>query len=248
MSFCFSKLVGTLLVLTAASVSSVTYAQATRTWVSGVGDDANPCSRTAPCKTFAGAISKTAEGGIINAIDPGGYGSVTIVKSITIDGGESMSSILAPGTHGITINAPGALVILRNLHLSGNNTSNGVNYVAANLVVVDNLQIDGFANAIAMGAGANNGRLDIRGTHITGSQTGINISGRGADVSVANSVIRGTGTGITGASGHINVRGSDIVLNSYGINSSGVRISSFGDNRLFGNGVDGAFRGQVRPD
>jgi len=35
-------------------------AQATRTWVSGVGDDVNPCSRTAPCKTFAGAISKTA--------------------------------------------------------------------------------------------------------------------------------------------------------------------------------------------
>ena len=41
--------------------------QATRTWVSGVGDDANPCSRTAPCKTFAGAISKTAAGGEIIA-------------------------------------------------------------------------------------------------------------------------------------------------------------------------------------
>ena len=45
-------------------------AQATRTWVSGVGDDANPCSRTAPCKTFAGAISKTAAGGEINVLDP----------------------------------------------------------------------------------------------------------------------------------------------------------------------------------
>ena len=64
-------------------------AQATRTWISGVGDDANPCSRTAPCKTFAGAISKTAEGGEINALDPGGYGAVTITKSITIDGGSA---------------------------------------------------------------------------------------------------------------------------------------------------------------
>src|SRR6476661_2836392 len=64
--------------------SSLAHAQATRTWVSGVGDDANPCSRTAPCKTFAGAISKTAPGGEINVLDPGGFGAVTITKSITI--------------------------------------------------------------------------------------------------------------------------------------------------------------------
>src|SRR6185295_16895979 len=67
--------------------ASMTQAQATRTWVSGVGDDANPCSRTAPCKTFAGAISKTAVDGEIDALDPGGFGAVTITKSITIDGG-----------------------------------------------------------------------------------------------------------------------------------------------------------------
>ena len=59
-------------------------AQATRTWVSGVGDDVNPCSRTAPCKTFAGAISKTANGGEIDCLDPGGYGTLTITKSITV--------------------------------------------------------------------------------------------------------------------------------------------------------------------
>ena len=59
-------------------------AQATRTWVSGTGDDANPCSRTAPCKTFAGAISKTAAGGEISVLDPGGFGAVTITKSISI--------------------------------------------------------------------------------------------------------------------------------------------------------------------
>ena len=62
-------------------------AQASRTWVSGVGDDANPCSRTAPCKTFAGAISKTSVGGEIDALDPGGFGAVTITKAITLDGG-----------------------------------------------------------------------------------------------------------------------------------------------------------------
>jgi hypothetical protein len=73
--------------LVASLLSSAAQAQATRTWVSGVGDDANPCSRTAPCKTFAGAISKTAPRGEINALDPGGFGAVTITKAITIDGG-----------------------------------------------------------------------------------------------------------------------------------------------------------------
>src|SRR5258708_20405191 len=65
--------------------TSMANAQATRTWVSGVGDDANPCSRTAPCKTFAGAISKTAVGGEIDCLDPGGFGPVTITTAITPD-------------------------------------------------------------------------------------------------------------------------------------------------------------------
>ena len=74
---------------------SIAQAQASRTWVSGVGDDANPCSRTAPCKTWAGAISKTAPCGEIDALDPGGYGAVTITKSITLDGTGTFASILA---------------------------------------------------------------------------------------------------------------------------------------------------------
>jgi hypothetical protein len=80
-------------------------AQATRTWVSGVGDDANPCSRTAPCKTFAGAISKTAAGGEINCIDPGGFGAVTITKAMTIRCSDVEAGVLVSGTNAITINA-----------------------------------------------------------------------------------------------------------------------------------------------
>src|SRR5215510_5977250 len=103
------------------------HAQATRTWVSGVGDDANPCSRTAPCKTFAGAISKTALNGEINCLDPGGFGAVTITKSITIDCHEIFASILNSGTNGINIpfdSFNAALdvrktVRLRNLNING---------------------------------------------------------------------------------------------------------------------------------
>src|SRR6187200_593932 len=84
--------------------SSAAQAQATRTWVSGVGDDVNPCSRTAPCKTFAGAISKTAPGGEINCLDPGGFGAVTIIKAMTINCQHTEGGALAGG-NGIIINA-----------------------------------------------------------------------------------------------------------------------------------------------
>src|SRR3954471_2162619 len=95
------------------------HAQATRTWVSGVGDDASPCSRTAPCKTFAGAISKTAPAGEINCLDPGGFGAVTITKSMTIDCSETFGSVLVSGTNGIVISGAGIKVTLRNLDIQG---------------------------------------------------------------------------------------------------------------------------------
>src|SRR5450432_4583230 len=88
-----------------AAFASLANAQATRTWVSGTGDDVNPCSRTAPCKTFAGAISKTAAAGVISVLDPGGFGAVTITKSMTIDGGGVEGSILGSLTNGINVNA-----------------------------------------------------------------------------------------------------------------------------------------------
>src|SRR3989442_11499642 len=124
-------------------------AQATRTWVSGVGDDANPCSRTAPCKTFAGAISKTAPGGEIDALDPGGFGAVTITKAITIDGGGGqVASVLVSGTNGIVISAGGNdVVILRNLRINGLNGSglNGIRWIAGKALHVQNCYIFGFS-------------------------------------------------------------------------------------------------------
>jgi hypothetical protein len=118
---CSSKLsaaAGTIVMLLALSAPA--HAQATRTWVSGVGNDANPCSRTAPCKTFAGAISKTAASGEINCLDPGGFGAITITKSITLNCHEELGAILAAGGPGIIINALSTdKVILRNLQING---------------------------------------------------------------------------------------------------------------------------------
>jgi hypothetical protein len=122
------------------------YGQATRTWVSGVGDDANPCSRTAPCKTFAGAISKTTAGGEVSTLDPGGYGTVTITKSITLSGDGTLANILAGSTNGVVINA-GAndKVILRNLSIEGAKTGlSGIRFLAGRELIVENCTINNF--------------------------------------------------------------------------------------------------------
>jgi hypothetical protein len=121
----------------------------TRTWVSGVGDDVNPCSRTAPCKTFAGAISKTAAGGEINCIDNGAYGSVTIVKSIAIvcDGVEA--GVLASNSNAIVINAAASdTVFLSGLDLFGTNAAtSGVRILQAKAVHIARTKIRGFTVA-----------------------------------------------------------------------------------------------------
>src|SRR5207247_1230496 len=128
-----------LLLLTAGTAS----AQATRTWVSGVGDDVNPCSRTAPCKTFAGAISKTAAGGEIDVLDPGGLGAVTITKAITIDGHAAFGGVLVSGTNGIIVSAGATdVVILRGLTFTGLGTGlSAINFTTAQALHVEDSTI-----------------------------------------------------------------------------------------------------------
>jgi hypothetical protein len=124
-------------------------AQATRTWVSGVGDDANPCSRTAPCKTFAGAISKTAAGGEINVLDPGDFGSVIITKAITIDATGVEAGVFSNSTDGITVFA-GATdkVTLRSLDIESSASGGAGIFFAQGLLTVENCRISGFEYGI----------------------------------------------------------------------------------------------------
>src|SRR5688572_29798791 len=131
-------------------------AQTTRTWVSSVGDDANPCTRTAPCKTFAGAISKTAANGEISVLDPGGFGGVTITKSISIVADGSEGGILAAGTTGILINAGvNDIVNIRGLVIEGAGTCfNGIRFFAGGVLHVQDTVIRGCRGATA---GAHNG-------------------------------------------------------------------------------------------
>src|SRR5712672_366565 len=142
--------------------SAPAHAQATRTFVSGVGNDANPCSRTAPCKTFAGAISKTFINGEIDCLDPGGFGAVTVTKSITLDCTGTFGSILASGTTGVTINIPVSAndpfrtVRLRGLSINGSGASGtigtrtgirGVRILDALVVEIEDTAITDFVTA-----------------------------------------------------------------------------------------------------
>src|SRR6476660_2468917 len=158
-------------------------AQASRTWVSGVGDDANPCSRTAPCKTFAGAISKTAAGGEIDALDPAGYGAVTITKAITIDGGGGqVASILVSGTNGIVVQAgPADVVTLRNLRINGIEGTgagglNGIRYLAGAALHIENCNIFGFTGDGINVATGTSGALFVTDTFLTNNGNGIQIA------------------------------------------------------------------------
>jgi hypothetical protein len=165
--------------------SSAAQAQATRTWVSGGGDDANPCSRTAPCKTFAGAISKTAAGGEIDALDPGGYGTVTINKAITIDGGGGqVAGILAAGgVNGIIVSA-GAndIVTLRNLRINGAEGTpsggglNGIRYLSGAALHVEDCNIFGFTGDGINVATSAKAALLVNNTFLTNNGNGIQIA------------------------------------------------------------------------
>jgi hypothetical protein len=164
------------------------FSQATRTWVSGVGDDANPCSRTAPCKTLAGAISKTATGGEINILDPGGFGAVTITKSITIDGGGVIGSILSSATNGIIVNAPNALVSIRNFSINGAGTTlgiNGIRVIAVKKLNVENCTLSNFsANGIDFNS-TTTADIMISNTTIRNANGGVNIVGPSSSTGTA---------------------------------------------------------------
>jgi hypothetical protein len=175
------------------------HAQASRTWVSGVGDDANPCSRTAPCKTFAGAIAKTAVNGEINCLDPGGFGAVTITKSITIDCHEVFASILNAGTNGINIPFDSfaqadvrKAVRLRNLNLNGVNTGligiriTGGAIITGGAVFIEDCLIDGNFSGSARGISeerTGGGELFISNTTVRNmGQTAIQVNPGGGAV------------------------------------------------------------------
>jgi hypothetical protein len=224
--------------------STVVSAQ-TRTWVSGVGADANPCSRTAPCQTFAGAIAKTGTNGEISVLDPGGFGTVTITKSITINGDGTLAGILASGTTGIIVNITTNLttdkVVVRNVSINGGGTGiDGIRILDGAEVILDNVTIAGFTDAAVDVVQTQASNLFLRDVRISKVAVGVrtqstlgNVDGTFENVSIwgasshgiecisnTNLVLRNVSTNRSGGSG-VRSSGATVNLNIENSSSSG---------------------------
>jgi hypothetical protein len=216
--------------------SAPAHAQATRTWVSGVGDDVNPCSRTAPCKTFAGAISKTAAGGEINCLDSAGFGGVTIGKSLAIVCIGVIGGVLVNSTNGITIAAGGSdEVFLKGLDIEGSGMTiqpsglNGIKVISAAVVQVEDTVIRNFRAAAPNGFGiqvASNTAVTVvvartslfnNGTGATGGGIQIKPTASSATATltnvIANRNVFGLAADGTGGTSGINVTVNDSQMN-----------------------------------
>ncbi|HSE19102.1 MAG TPA: right-handed parallel beta-helix repeat-containing protein [Pyrinomonadaceae bacterium] len=238
---------------------SIAQAQASRTWVSGVGDDANPCSRTAPCKTWAGAISKTAACGEIDALDPGGYGAVTITKSITLDGTGTLASILASLVNGIIINAASTdVVTIRGISINGFcNGINGINILQAARVNVEDCVIFRFntGNGITVNESSDL-RLNVRNTVIRDNTLdGINTTTSSPTLKVRVTLehvsLVGNGNGLHARSGSLVTARNSVFSNNI---TNGIFADALGtnaasvfswENQITNNGGNGVRAGNA---
>jgi Collagen triple helix repeat (20 copies) len=253
----FGPLLALLLLLVVAPQAS---AQAVRTWVSGTGDDVNPCSRTAPCKTFQGTISKTAERGEINAIDPGGFGTLNITKAITIDVSSVEGGVLdSDGVNGITINADATDdVVLRGLDIFGYGfsgtctTSDGIRVLSARTVRIENTRIRQQARAVWIAPSvdvsvllddvtlANNCTAGVMAKPTADGSARVSIN----DASISNS---GTALSVDDRAAAWLSR-STIFGNAQGLEALGTgTIADWGDNHVGGNVVDGEATTSLAP-
>src|ERR1700694_3213444 len=235
------------MVLFALLVSAATaHAQATRTWVSGVGDDANPCSRTAPCKTFAGAISKPAVCGEIDVLDPGGFGALTITKCISIEAEGLIAGVLVSGTNGFVVAAGAGDVMIRGLTFEGLGTGlNGIRVTSAGKVYIENCEINNFTgfgiDFEPSGAGT---QLFVTNTTVlnNGNDPGL-VNKDGGNIPIQNSVsagnkLAGFSSASTGATGtalfldHVNS-----MNNQTGVVVGTAAVVRMADTSITGNGT-----------
>lgn len=218
-----------------------TNAQSLRTWVSGVGDDLNPCGRTAPCKTYAGAISKTAAGGEINCLDPGGFGALTITKSISVICDYTLGAVSSSGTNGFIINAPaGSIVTLKGQDIECAGTGlNGIELVGVGVTLhVHKVQVRNCrgGNGILIAPSSGSAKVFVADSYITdngatSANAGILVRATGGaivDVSIQRVQLEANTNGVladaAGGSGStdIEVDGSTLTGNKF----AGIKVNS----------------------
>jgi hypothetical protein len=248
-------LIFVLIAILTLCFATMAQAQATRTWVSGVGDDVNPCSRTAPCKTFAGAISKTAAGGEISVLDPGGFGAINITKSITLNGTGQHASILSSGTVGVLINVANGVVTLRNISIHGAGTgTDGIRIIQAKSVNIENVDIQGVINqgidiipTVAGVVNVNVQRSSIRNVTQQGIQV-LPVAPATVKLTVTDSVINNCGQAgidVAGANNSGSVTRTTLSNNNPGAQAQQASTTLFLDSCLIANNTTAGITAQA---
>jgi len=229
---------------------------ASRTWVSGVGDDVNPCSRTAPCKTLTGAANKTVSGGEINALDPGGFGALTITKPLTVDLSDAHGAVANNSQTAFKVQAPpDADVVIRGVAIHGGLAAAGspckygglagVEVLSAGTVRIDDTTIGSQRTGVRVAATASSPKVILDNVDVSNAcDAGVDVSAAdpgAADVAIRNSTLTGAGTALRVADrGRATIYGSSIFGNALGFQIVGSgQIDSYADNRLAGNEADG---------
>ncbi len=238
-------------------------AQGPRVWVSGTGDDGSPtCSRTAPCRTFAIALSRTGPGGEINCLDAGEFGQVVISVSLTISCAAGTAAILAGNNFqtGITVTAGATdVVTLRGLDIDGQGSGmTGIDIFSARAVHIEKCTIRNVRAGGAGGAGiaiplvASTVFLFVSDTVISDNSLGIALDSNGGFkvASLKNVTISGStfdGLNLFGSNVYVNVTksvisgsgGSAVIAQSSG-NTVNVDRSTIANNAFGLSAASGA--------
>ena len=142
-SFVIKFIVSVVFTLLVSVVCSAAPLPSNRTFVSTTGDDTNPCSKTSPCRTFAGAFAKTPVGGEIDVLDSGDFGPVTINQSVSIIASGVVAGIQV--TSGDAIDITGGVVILKGLTLDGvGQGASGIRVTAVSQLLIQDCAINNF--------------------------------------------------------------------------------------------------------
>jgi parallel beta-helix repeat protein len=204
-----------------AATGAATTAQ--RTFVASYGNDANPCSIAAPCRGFTRAIKQSSASGEVIVLDSAGYGVVTITKAVSIIAPAGIyAGISVFSGDGVTVNAPGAVVVLRGLSINGQGGTFGIHLLDAARVRIESCVI----------------------SNMSGS--GIHLVSSGTETIVLDTIVRDNGFGIvvlrTGAVVLDHVRSEHNAAQGLSISAppSSPTLKAAVSNSLFaGNGLDG---------
>jgi len=247
------------LLLTAAGLAVPAAAGAApQTYLSGIGDDANPCTIANPCKTWPGAISKTDAGGTMTALDSGSYGALTITKSMTVDGGGFLAGTIATGQSAITVNATAGDVVLEGLSLGSPGICtpaafHGVRFLKGNALTIRDSRISGFrGSGVSLEPSDGHGTVVVRDSIITNNcAAGVTAAPPVASdmsVLVQDDLLTGNLVGLDAAArSTLTYTGNTIVGNGTAATSEADgALSSLGDNRVGGvAGTPGFLPGPV---